>query len=79
MILTGVVGGFAIAMGLWVLLFTKQLASASERTRVTNFRGEKEGRSAAGWQGFSKLITRFVGVGFILVGILLLTNVLHLR
>jgi len=73
------VGGFSIALGLFALIYTEKLVSASERTRKDFSRSGNESASSKGWSGFSSTVTRLVGVGLVLVGLLVLLNVLEVR
>ena len=72
------VGGFAVALGLFALVFTDELVKASERTRK-DFTGSGSSGAAKGWSGFSTIMTRLVGVFMIVVGVLVLINVLDVR
>jgi hypothetical protein len=73
------VGGFSVALGLFALIFTEKLVQASERTRTDFFSGSGKGGKSAGWRGFSSIVTRLVGIGMVLVGVLVLFNVLKVR
>ena len=68
-------GWFFIIGGLLVWIFTKQLVAASERTRAKGFGGRQEGKSAKAWSRFSTFTTRFIGMLFILAGVLVLLGI----